>query len=96
MLQGLETLRELTDLNLSGNMIESVGNSLGSLTCLEVLRLSGNKLTSLQVLARLYAVWELNINQQITLFAWHYSLLLLVWIKNRELRHCAFCFCRSW
>ena len=48
--QGLDTLTELRDLNLSGNAIESVGHSLDSLCHLEVLRLSGNRLTSLQVL----------------------------------------------
>ena len=48
-LQGLEDLSELRDLNLSGNAVKLVGHSLASLSHLEVLRLSGNRLTSLQV-----------------------------------------------
>ena len=47
--QGLDTLKELRDLNLSGNAIESIGHSWSNLPQLEVLRLSGNRLTSLQV-----------------------------------------------
>lgn len=47
--QGLDALKDLRDLNLSGNAIESIGHSLDSLSHLEVLRLSGNRLTSLQV-----------------------------------------------
>lgn len=48
-MQGLQMLKKLTSLNLSGNAIESVGHALDVLTHLEVLRLSGNQLTSLQV-----------------------------------------------
>lgn len=48
--QGLDTLKELRDLNLSGNAIESIGHSWSNLSQLEILRLSGNRLTSLQVL----------------------------------------------
>ena len=54
--QGLDTLKELRDLNLSGNAIESIGHSLDRLSHLEALRLSGNRLTSLQVLTLTFTI----------------------------------------
>ena len=58
--QGLDTLKELRDLNLSGNTIESIGHSWSNLPQLEVLRLSGNRLTSLQVLTHTHTAAALT------------------------------------
>ena len=48
-LQGLEELKMLKDLNLAANKITVIGKSLGHMSRLETLNLSGNMISSLTV-----------------------------------------------
>ncbi|XP_062851756.1 leucine-rich repeat-containing protein 9 isoform X2 [Trichomycterus rosablanca] len=52
-IQGLHTLEKLTELNLADNFIETIGNSLEQNKDLQILNLSGNKISSFKELTHL-------------------------------------------
>ncbi|XP_027855636.1 leucine-rich repeat-containing protein 9 isoform X1 [Xiphophorus couchianus] len=64
-IQGLKTMKNLKELNLSDNSIEKIGHDLDPNVNLEILNLSGNKISSfkeLTHLARLPRLKELALN----------------------------------
>ncbi|KAH0517179.1 Leucine-rich repeat-containing protein 9 [Microtus ochrogaster] len=64
-IEGLETLKNLNDLNLAGNLISSIGQCLDPNDQLEKLNLSGNQITSfkdLTNLTRLPLLKDLSLN----------------------------------
>uniref|UniRef100_A0A3B4DQA9 Leucine rich repeat containing 9 n=1 Tax=Pygocentrus nattereri TaxID=42514 RepID=A0A3B4DQA9_PYGNA len=59
-IEGLSTLENLKELNLADNLIQNIGHSLDQNSSLQILNLSGNKISSFKELTRLTRLSKLR------------------------------------